>query len=156
MNLTYDDENDWDIVNGLADESFDSIVMVDYDEDDENETSSDLSSNKASYKDILLRSIPAVKSLDIIHHPPLTSKTKWQPKFVTISVPFIHADRIYDSQSTTMITDAEDDDEDLEIATQTSLKLSTAITKKRAISMLPLKIQAKKDQRIIQKLIQRG
>ena len=156
MNLTYDDENDWDLVNGLADESFDSIVMVDYDEDDENETSSDLSSNKASYKDILLRPNSTVKSLDIIHHPPLTSKTKWQPKFVTISVPFIRADRIYGSQSASMITDIEDDDEDLEMDPQTFLKLSTAITKKRTISMLPPKIQAKKNQRIMQKLIQRG
>ena len=154
MNLTYDDENDWDIVNGLADESFDSIVMVDYDEDDEN--LSDLSSNKASYKDILLRPIPPVKSLDIIHDRPLTRKTNWQPKFVTISVPFIRADRIYGSQSPTMITDTEDDDEDLEMDPQTFLKLSTAITKKRTISMLPPKIQAKKDQRIMQKLTQRG
>ena len=155
MNLTYDDENDWDIVNGLADESFDSIVMVDYDEDDD-ENSSDLSSNKASYKDILLRPIHPLKSLDIIHHQPLPSKTRWQPKFVTISVPFIRADRIYGSQSITMITGSEDDDEDLEMDTQTFLKLSTAITKKRTISMLPPKIQAKKDQRIMQKLIQRG
>ena len=137
----YSDENDWDIVNGLSDESLDSIVMVDFDENDD-------ISNKFTYKEVLSRPIPSKKSLDVVPIQNLGSKTKWHPKFLATSISTLRADREYGTKSSPILTD----DESLDmIDAQPFLKLQTSIAKRRAISMLPLKVQAKKTQRILEK-----